>query len=376
MADLDQILTKAVEIGASDIHLKVGLPPFFRINRKLVPQSDYGALTIDDMKSFIIKVVPSEIKRNELFNKGEVDISYSIPKVSRFRVNVYKQRGTFAFAFRILKTKIPKIEDLMLPVKLKEIALEKRGLVLVTGPTGSGKSTTLASMIDYRNEQRNDVIITIEDPIEYLFRDKNCYIVQREIGLDTQTFASALRAALREDPDVILVGEMRDFETIETAIRAAETGHLVYSTLHTQNAKETINRIIDMFPPEAQNQIRILLASTLTAVISQRLITRKDGKGIVPAVELLVNTGAIYDAILDSDKFELIQDLMEKGKNQYGMQTFNQALLELYNKGLITKEDALAASDNPSDLELRMKGISTETDFNEGFGGFYGGFNQ
>ena len=376
MADLDQILTKAVEIGASDIHLKVGLPPFFRINRKLVPQSDYGALTIDDMKSFIIKVVPSEIKRNELFNKGEVDISYSIPKVSRFRINIYKQRGTFAFAFRILKTKIPKIEDLMLPVKLKEIALEKRGLVLVTGPTGSGKSTTLASMIDYRNEQRNDVIITIEDPIEYLFRDKNCYIVQREIGLDTQTFASALRAALREDPDVILVGEMRDFETIETAIRAAETGHLVYSTLHTQNAKETINRIIDMFPPEAQNQIRILLASTLTAVISQRLITRKDGKGIVPAVELLVNTGAIYDAILDSDKFELIQDLMEKGKNQYGMQTFNQALLELYNKGLITKEDALAASDNPSDLELRMKGISTETDFNEGFGGFYGGFNQ
>ncbi|RMD47383.1 MAG: type IV pilus twitching motility protein PilT [Aquificota bacterium] len=376
MVDLDQILTEAVENGASDIHLKVGLPPFYRINRRLIPQSDFGRLTVDDIKAFVVKVVPSEIKRNELFNKGEIDISYSIPKVSRFRVNIYKQRGTFAFAFRILKTKIPKIEDLMLPIKLKEIALEKRGLVLVTGPTGSGKSTTLASMIDYRNEQGNDVIITIEDPIEYVFRDKNCYIVQREIGLDTQTFASALRAALREDPDVILVGEMRDLETIETAIRAAETGHLVYSTLHTQNAKETINRIIDMFPPEAQHQIRILLASTLKAVISQRLITRKDGKGVVPAVELFVNTGAVYDAILDPDKFELIQDLMEKGRNQYGMQTFNQALLELYNKGLITKEDALAASDNPSDLELRMKGISTETNFNEGFGGFYGGFNQ
>ncbi len=377
MADLDQILTKAVEIGASDIHIKVGLPPFYRINKKLKPQDDYGRTTNDDVKSFILKVIPSDIKRNELFNKGEVDISYSIPGVSRFRVNIYKQRGTFAFAFRILKTTIPKIENLMLPLKLEDIALEKRGLVLVTGPTGSGKSTTLASMIDYRNEKESDVIITIEDPIEYVFRDKSCYIVQREIGLDTQTFASALRAALREDPDVIFVGEMRDLETIETAIRAAETGHLVYSTLHTQNAKETINRIIDMFPPESQNQIRILLASTLKAVISQRLIPRKDGKGIVPAVELLINTGAIYDAILDPEKFELIQDLMEKGKAQYGMRTFNQSLLELYNKGLITKDDALAASDNPADLELKIKGISTETEFGEGdFGGFYGGFNQ
>ncbi|EDP73063.1 PilT/PilU family type 4a pilus ATPase, partial [Hydrogenivirga sp. 128-5-R1-1] len=375
MVDLDKILKSAVEKKASDIHIKVGLPPFFRINRKLYPQEEFGRIINEQIIAYIKKVVTSDVKRSELFNKGEIDMSYSIPGVSRFRVNIYKQRGTFAFAFRILKTKIPKIEELLLPVKLKDIALENRGLVLVTGPTGSGKSTTLASMIDFRNENSNDVIITIEDPIEYVFRDKKCYIVQREIGLDTQSFATALRAALREDPDVILVGEMRDLETIETAIRAAETGHLVYSTLHTQNAKETINRIIDMFPLEGQNQIRILLASTLKAVISQRLIPRKDGSGVVPAVELLINTGAVYDAILDPDKFEMIEDLMEKGKQQYGMQTFNQSLLELYNKDLITKEDALAASDNPADLELKMKGISTETTYDDTMGGgqFYGG---
>ncbi|RUM48885.1 MAG: type IV pili twitching motility protein PilT [Hydrogenothermus sp.] len=374
MADLDSILTKAVEIDASDIHLKVGLPPFFRINKKLQPQEEFGRLNADDILSFVKKVVPTEVKRNRLAEQGELDISYSIPGVSRFRVNIYKQRGTFAFAFRILKTVIPTIDELMLPQKLKDIALEKRGLVLVTGPTGSGKSTTLASMIDYRNEREKDVIITIEDPIEYVFRDKNSYIVQREIGLDTMSFSTALRAALREDPDVILVGEMRDLETIETAIRAAETGHLVFSTLHTQNAKETINRIIDMFPLEAQNQIRILLAATLRAVISQRLVPRKDGKGVVAAVELLINTGAIYDAILDPDKFETINDLMEKGRNQYGMQTFDQALLDLYNKGLITKEDALAASESPADLELRMKGISTETSMDDDFGSSFGYF--
>ncbi|HIE59372.1 MAG TPA: PilT/PilU family type 4a pilus ATPase [Persephonella sp.] len=378
MADLDSILTKAVEINASDIHLKVGFPPFFRINKKLQPQEEFGILNVDDISNFVKKVVPTDANKNRLEEQGELDTSYSIPGVSRFRVNIYKQRGTFAFAFRILKTVIPTIDELMLPQKLKDIALEKRGLVLVTGPTGSGKSTTLASMIDYRNEREKDVIITIEDPIEYIFKDKNSYIVQREIGLDTKNFSTALRAALREDPDVILVGEMRDLETIETAIRAAETGHLVFSTLHTQNAKETINRIIDMFPLEAQNQIRMLLAATLKAVISQRLVPRKDGKGVVAAVELLINTGAIHDAILNPDKFETINDLMEKGKNQYGMQTFDQALLDLYNKGLITKEDALAASENPADLELRMKGISTETSMDDDFGnsfGYFGGGN-
>ncbi len=373
---LDAILTDAVNQGASDIHLKVGLPPFFRINKKLHPQPKFNTLTLEDVAGFIVAVVPNEAKRKELFEKGELDISYSIPKVSRFRVNIYKQRGTFAFAFRILKTKIPSIDELGLPQKLKDIALEKRGLILVTGPTGSGKSTTIASMIDYRNEKETDVIVTIEDPIEYVFRDKKSYIVQREVGLDTMSFSSALRAALREDPDVIFVGEMRDLETIETALRAAETGHLVFSTLHTQNAKETINRIIDMFPLEGQNQIRILLASTLKAVVSQRLVPRKDGKGLVAAVELLINTGAVYDAILEPEKFETINDLIAKGKQQYGTQTFDQALLELYEKGVISKEDALKASENPSDLELKMKGISTETsmeDFGTDFGHFLGG---
>jgi len=377
MLDLDEILTKAVESGATDIHLKIGLPPFFRINKTLQPQPDFGKITADDIISFIQKVVPTELKRNKLAEEGELDISYSIPGVSRFRVNIYKQRSTFAFAFRVLKTTIPSIDDLLLPEKLKDIALEKRGLVLVTGPTGSGKSTTLASMIDYRNERESDVIITIEDPIEYIFKDKKSYIVQREIGLDTKSFSTALRAALREDPDVILVGEMRDLETIETAIRAAETGHFVLSTLHTKNAKETINRIIDMFPLEGQNQIRILLASTLKAVISQRLVPRKDGNGVVAAVELLINTGAVYDALMDPEKFDTIEDLMEKGRQQYGMQTFDQSLLDLYNKDLITKEDALAASENPADLELKMKGISTETSMDEfgDFGHFMGGGN-
>ncbi|WP_457622351.1 type IV pilus twitching motility protein PilT [Persephonella sp.] len=357
--NIDEILTNAVEIGASDIHLKVGLPPVVRINRELQYLDKYERLKEEDIVKFIGRVVKTERKRSELIKNGELDISYSIPGVSRYRVNIYKQRGTYAFAFRVLKTDIPTIEALNLPLKLKDIAMEARGLVLVTGPTGSGKSTTLAAMIDYRNERRRDVVVTIEDPIEYIFRDKQCYIVQREIGLDTNDFSTALRAALREDPDVIMVGEMRDIETIETALRAAETGHLVFSTLHTQDAKETINRIIDMFPLEAQNHIRLLLATTLRAVISQRLIPRKDGKGIVPAVEVLINTGAIYDAIIDPDKFEEITDLMEKGRTQYGMQTFDQAILDLYNKGWITYEDALAYASNPSDLELKIKGISS-----------------
>ena len=247
----------------------------------------------------------------------------------------------------------------MLPKKLYEIALEPRGLVLVTGPTGSGKSTTLASMINYRNSKKKDVIITIEDPIEYLFRDINCYIVQREVSLDTAEFATALKAALREDPDVIMVGEMRDVETIETALRAAETGHLVFSTLHTNNAKETVNRIIDVFPMEAQTHVRVLLASTLNAVISQRLIPKKDGDGVVPAVEILINTEAVKDAIMDIDKFSTIYDLMEKGSKQYGMQTFDQSILKLYNEGYISYDDAVSYASNPSDLILKIKGISS-----------------
>ena len=368
--NLDAILIEALKRKASDIHLKVNSPPIIRVSRH-IEKLPTKPLTVDNILSFVKQVVKSQKKLEELVDRGELDISYSIPKVSRFRVNIYRQRGTYAFAFRALKNKIPKIEELNLPVKLKEIALEPRGLVLVTGPTGSGKSTTLASMIDYRNENAQDVIITIEDPIEYIYQDKKCYIVQREIGLDTSSFSSALRAALREDPDVILVGEMRDLETIEIALRAAETGHLVFSTLHTQDAKDTLNRIIDMFPAEEQNHIRIMLASTLKAVISQRLIPRKDGKGIVPAIEILINVGAIYDALMDTDKLDDVPELMEKGRKQYGTQTFDQAIYDLYTQGLIDYENALKYATNPADLDLKIKGISTGEDdeFDFGFGG-------
>ena len=368
--NLDTILIEALKRKASDIHLKVNSPPIIRVSRH-IEKLPTKPLTVDNILSFVKQVVKSQKKLQELVERGELDISYSIPKVSRFRVNIYRQRGTYAFAFRALKNKIPKIEDLNLPLKLKEIALEPRGLVLVTGPTGSGKSTTLASMIDYRNENSQDVIITIEDPVEYIYQDKKCYIVQREIGLDTNSFSSALRAALREDPDVILVGEMRDLETIEIALRAAETGHLVFSTLHTQDAKDTLNRIIDMFPAEEQNHIRIMLASTLRAVISQRLIPRKDGKGVIPAIEILINVGAIYDALMDPDKLDEVPELMEKGRKQYGTQTFDQAIYDLYTQGLIDYENALKYATNPADLDLKIKGISTGDDeeFDFGFGG-------
>ncbi len=310
------------------------------------------------MAKFISKILSkSENKKAELIKNGEVDISYSISGVSRFRVNIYRQRGTYAIAMRVIKSSIPALETLMLPEVIKSIAEDTRGLVLVTGPTGSGKSTTLASMLDYRNENFEETIITIEDPIEYIFRDKKAYIVQREVGLDTSSFGTGLRAALREDPDVIMVGEMRDLETIQTALRAAETGHFVLSTLHTQDAKDTISRIINMFPAEEQNHLRILLAAVLKAVISQRLIPRKDGSGVVPAVEILINTGAITECIKDPDRFFEITDYMERGKKQYGMQTFDQAVIDLYNKGLISYENALLYATNPSDVELKIKGI-------------------
>ncbi|ACD66006.1 MAG TPA: type IV pilus twitching motility protein PilT [Sulfurihydrogenibium sp.] len=369
--ELDEILTKAVKLGASDIHLKVASKPKVRIKTILQTLDEYNPITVEDMTNFISKILAkSENKKAELIKNGEVDISYSIPTVSRFRVNIYRQRGTYAIALRALKTNIPRFEELLLPEVIRKIAEEARGLVLVTGPTGSGKSTTLASMLDYRNEIFEETIITIEDPIEYVFRDKKAYIVQREVDLDTRDFSTGLRAALREDPDVIMVGEMRDLETIQTALRAAETGHFVLSTLHTQDAKDTISRIINMFPGEEQNHLRILLAAVLKAVISQRLIPRKDGKGVVPAVEVLINTGAITECIMDPDKLLLINDYMEKGKKMYGMQTFDQAVVDLYNQGLISYEDALMHASNPSDVELKIKGITAGEDEGLDFGGF------
>lgn len=364
--ELDAILKKGIELKASDFHLKPGNYPKARIHGDVVNIEGFEIITVENIFNWINKILSNnETKKQQLLKNGEVDVSYSLSGYSRFRVNIYRQRGTYAINMRALKTEIPKFESLGLPPVLKEIALEPRGLVLVTGPTGSGKSTTMAAMLDYRNENVNEVIITIEDPIEYLFKDKKCYIAQREVGSDTMSFSTGLRAALREDPDVIMVGEMRDIETIETALRAAETGHFVLSTLHTQDAKDTLNRIIDMFPHEQQNHLRILLASVLKAIISQRLIPRKDGKGIVPAIEILINKGAIFEAIKDPQKTFMLTDLMEKGKKQYGMQTFDQAVVELYEKGLITYEDALIYATNPADVELKIKGISSGEDETE-----------
>ena len=297
-----------------------------------------------------------------LRNLSDIDLAYGVPGLGRFRVNVFQQRGTLGIVFRSIPVKINTIMENLLPKVLEKISLEPRGLILVTGTTGSGKSTTLASMIDHINTSRTCHIITIEDPIEFLHRDKKSIINQREIGLDTLDFAAALKSALRQDPDVILVGEMRDFETIETALTAAETGHLVLSTLHTVDATETITRIISVFPPYQQQQVRIQLAGILKGVISQRLVPRADGKGRVPAVEVMVSTSLIRECISEKEKTKEIHDAISRGFTVHGMQTFDQSLMFLYRKGLISYEEALRQSTNPDDFALRVKGISSTSD--------------
>lgn len=358
--DLDTLLTKAFRLGASDIHLRVKLPPVFRINGKLV-KIELPELTANDINSFVKKIVPVDRMKDLPYMKN-IDLAYSIPGVCRFRVNIFKQRGTFAIVMRTIPAKIPDIEELNLPTVIKEIALYPRGLVLVTGTTGSGKSTTLAAMLNELNNKDSRVIVTIEDPIEYLHRDKKCIFYQREIGDDADDFFTALKAALREDPDVILVGEMRDPETVRTALDAAETGHMVFSTLHTLDAKETINRIISFFPPYHQQAIRFQLASVLKATISQRLLPRADGKGRVPAVEIMIVTETIRERIMNPELTEEIPEFIEKGKEVYGSQTFDQSLYDLWKRGLITKEDALKYATKPDDLKLKMEGI-----FSSGF---------
>jgi twitching motility protein PilT len=292
----------------------------------------------------------------------EIDIAYSVPGLGRFRCNIFQQRGSVGLVLRLIPARILNIRELLLPPVLEKISDEERGLVLVTGTTGSGKSTTLAAMIDYVNARRNTHIVTIEDPIEFLHRDKKAIINQREVEVDTRAFGVAMRAALRQDPDVILVGEMRDFETIETALLAAETGHLVLSTLHTLDATETINRIIAVFPPHQQKQIRIQLAAVLKAVISMRLLPRADGLGRVPAVEVLISTAYIRDCIEQKEKTKLIRDAIAAGTSQYGMQTFDQSLYGLYKSGLITLDEALRRATNPDELRLRIEGIESTSD--------------
>jgi twitching motility protein PilT len=360
-SDINLLLNKAVNMRASDIHIKVGIPPIVRVNGKLKPMPDEPKLTTNDTVKMALSIM-NQKQREEFKKSSELDLAYSILGLARFRCNVFLQRGTVGIVFRVIPFEILTIEELNLPIILKKIAMEERGLILVTGTTGSGKSTTLAAMIDFINNNKNCHVMTIEDPIEMLHKDKKCIINQREIGADTEAFARALRAALRQDPDVILVGEMRDFETIQTALTAAETGHLVMSTLHTLDTVETINRIISVFPPYQHKQIRIQLASVLKSVISMRLVPRIDGKGRAPAAEILVSTATIRDCIVDPEKTKLIHEYIAQGTSEYGMQTFDQSLYMLYKENLISYEEALRQSSNPDDFALKAKGIQSTSD--------------
>jgi len=358
---IDDLLRRAVESKASDLHLKVGNHPYLRIDGLLHGLADVPRVTPEEMLSMAFSMMTNRQKQ-KFKETAELDMAYGVAGLGRFRVNVFQQRGNVGMVLRVIPTKIRTIDELELPRVLERICEEQRGMVLVTGTTGSGKSTTLAAMVDRINSTRPEHIITIEDPIEYLHRDKKGFINQREVEVDTSSFSTALRAALRQDPDVILVGEMRDLETISTALLAAETGHLVFSTLHTLDATETIQRIIAVFPPPEQKQIRLQLATTLRAVISQRLVRRADGVGRVPAVEVLVATAYIRDCIINPDKTRLIRDALAAGTSQYSMQTFDQSLYDLYSKGLITYEEALIRASNPDDFKLRVQGVRSSAD--------------
>ena len=358
---INELLQTAVAAGASDLHLKVGSYPMMRVSGTLLIASEEKRLDRPDTEAFAHALFTPDLL--EKFEKAqEVDLAYSIPGLGRFRCNVFRQRGTVGLVLRVIPTRISSIDELGLPTVLKTIATEERGLVLVTGTTGSGKSTTLAAIVDHINSTRASHIMTIEDPIEYLHRDHHSIVNQREVAVDTRSFSHALRSALRQDPDVILVGEMRDHETVETALLAAETGHLVLSTLHTLDATETVNRIIAVFPPHQQRQVRIQLASVLKAAVSQRLMPRSDGHGRVPAVEVMVSTAFIRDCIVDKDKTSQIHGAIAAGTSQYGMQTFDQSIFSLYQQGLVTLEEALRWASNVDEFKLKVQGISTTAD--------------
>jgi twitching motility protein PilT len=358
---INELLQTAVTAGASDLHLKVGSYPMMRVSGTLVVASEEKRLERIDTEAFAHTLFTPDL-RVKFETSQEVDLAYSIPGLGRFRCNVFQQRGTVGLVLRVIPTRIKSIDELGLPPVLKRVASEERGLVLVTGTTGSGKTTTLAGLIDHINATRSTHIMTVEDPIEYLHRDHHSIVNQREVNVDTRSFSHALRSALRQDPDVILVGEMRDHETIETALLASETGHLVFSTLHTLDATETISRIIAVFPPHQQRQVRIQLASVLKAVISQRLIPRADGFGRVPAVEVMVSTPFIRDCIIDKDRTSLIQGAIAAGTSQYGMQTFDQSIFGLYQQGFVSLDEALHWASNVDEFKLKVQGISTTTD--------------
>jgi twitching motility protein PilT len=359
MAEIDGLLKLMTDQGSSDLHVKAGSPPAIRQNGRLVVLREVQPLAPDVTVRLALGMMDDRQKAS-FENHCEADFAYSLSGVGRFRVNVFHQRGSVAMTLRRVTTERSSIEDLGLPPVCRRLADEPRGLVLVTGTAGSGKTTTLASMIDHINSTRDGHIVTIEDPIEVLHQDKKCIVNQREIGIDTESYADALRHVVRQDPDVILIGEMRDHETVSAALTAAETGNLVFSTLHTIDATETVNRIIDFFPPYQQKQIRLMLASTLKGIISMRLIPSING-GLVPAVEVLVMTGTIREYILDSEQTYKIRDAMDEG-DYYGMQTFDQSLLTLYTAGKITMDDAMAMAANAHDFKIKLRalGISTQ----------------
>ena len=354
---LDRVLQAARQLGASDVHLKVGLPPIFRVKGDLRTVANVPPLTKEAVEEFGLSMMNT--RQRELFEKSwDVDLAYATTDGFRYRVNILQQRGFMGVVMRLIPPNVPPFERLNLPHKVLELAEEERGLILVTGITGSGKSTTLAAMVDYINASRAVHIVTIEDPIEYAFKDRRSVVNQREVGFDTASFARALRASLRQDPDVILVGEMRDLETTEIALTAAETGHLVLSTLHTVDAVETINRIVSIYPPHQQVQARLQLCSVIKGVISQRLVPRADGMGMVPAVEILVSTARVRELIADVNRTREIHEAIATGRDPYGMISFDQSLTELVNNRFVTYEDAVAASTNPDDFALFFRGVS------------------
>jgi len=361
MVNINDLLELTVARGASDLHLKIGAQPVIRIDGHLTTMIDQKRLTPDDTLHLAFSMM-SPGQREKFRNHKQIDLAHAIPGLGRFRVSAFQQRGTVSIVLRVVPTKILGFKDLYLPPVMEKLSMENRGMVILTGTTGSGKSTTLAAMMDYMNVHRVEHIVTIEDPIEFLHRDKRCIINQREVGSDTETFAGALKVTLRQDPDIILVGEMRDFDTVELALAAAETGHLVLTTLHTLDAVETINRIVAFFPPHQQQQIRLELASIIKGIISQRLMPKADGKGRIPAVEVLVSTALIRDKITDRERTVEIKEAIAEGVVQYGMQTFDQCLIGLFNEKLITLDTAMRYCSNPDDFMLKIKGISSTSD--------------
>jgi twitching motility protein PilT len=352
-----EIFKAAIQRGASDLHIKAGDYLRARITGELVPMTQQR-LTPDQVKQICLQLIQHQRDRDRIDELTDYDCSWSAPGVGRFRVNLLRQRGTLMAVLRVIPIEIPNFEALKLPPILSAMSMVERGMILVTGVTGSGKSSTLAAMIGHINATRKKHIITLENPIEFLHRDLNCSITQREVSTDTESFDTGLKAALREDPDVILIGEMRDTETIDTAMKAAETGHLVFSTLHTTNAVQTVSRIIAVFPPHEQAMVRVRLAENLVGVISQRLLPKKQGRGRIVATEVMLVTATIRDAMLDKDRVSDIPELIAEGRAQYGSQTFDQHLMDLVHEDQVTFETAMAAATNPADFELKMRTLA------------------